>query len=215
MGGAQTSMLLPVAMCGYDGVKFKITDEDIDQIKKFANTMPVIVMPHMGVQYTSIPTTEQIVDYRKMIDAGADMVLGNHPHWVQGSEAYKGKLIVYSMGNFIFDQNFSANTMRSAGVDVLMSLKNGDVPDATIQAWAELGKNCTTFSDSCLADAKAKGLSRLPLQISYDIVGVDTSNKITKPASLQVRQSVLRRMGWDRVKAQGVVDANGRVVLKK
>ncbi len=44
------------------------------------------------------------------IDAGADMVLGNHPHVTQGIENYKGKLIVYSMGNFIFDQYWSRET---------------------------------------------------------------------------------------------------------
>lgn len=40
---------------------------------------------------------------RRMIDAGADMVVGGHPHVTQGAEYYKGKLIVYSLGNFVFD----------------------------------------------------------------------------------------------------------------
>jgi poly-gamma-glutamate synthesis protein (capsule biosynthesis protein) len=50
---------------------------------------------------------------RAAIDAGADMVLGNHPHVTQGIEEYKGKLIVYSMGNFIFDQDWSQETKES------------------------------------------------------------------------------------------------------
>ena len=38
-----------------------------------------------------------------MIDAGADVVVGSHPHVTQGAEYYRGKLIVYSLGNFVFD----------------------------------------------------------------------------------------------------------------
>jgi poly-gamma-glutamate synthesis protein (capsule biosynthesis protein) len=44
------------------------------------------------------------------IDCGADLVLGNHPHWYQGVETYKDKLIVYAHGNFIFDQEWSEET---------------------------------------------------------------------------------------------------------
>jgi poly-gamma-glutamate synthesis protein (capsule biosynthesis protein) len=44
------------------------------------------------------------------IDAGADFIIGNHPHWVQGVEIYKGKWITYAHGNFIFDQMWSYET---------------------------------------------------------------------------------------------------------
>jgi poly-gamma-glutamate capsule biosynthesis protein CapA/YwtB (metallophosphatase superfamily) len=44
------------------------------------------------------------------IDAGADLIIGNHPHWVQGVEFYKGKCITYAHGNFIFDQMWSQET---------------------------------------------------------------------------------------------------------
>ena len=47
-----------------------------------------------------------------MIDSGADFVIGNHPHWVQGVEIYKGKLITYAHGNFIFDQTWSEETQE-------------------------------------------------------------------------------------------------------
>ncbi len=71
-----------------------------------------IVIPyfHWGIEYTKDPTQYQQQVARAAIDAGATMVLGNHPHWTQGIENYKGKLIIYSMGNFVFDQDWSEAT---------------------------------------------------------------------------------------------------------
>ncbi|HET9110773.1 MAG TPA: CapA family protein, partial [Ktedonobacterales bacterium] len=59
-----------------------------------------VVIPyfHWGIEYTKDPTTYQQSVAHAAIDAGADMVLGNHPHWTQAIERYKGKLIIYSMG---------------------------------------------------------------------------------------------------------------------
>jgi poly-gamma-glutamate synthesis protein (capsule biosynthesis protein) len=73
-----------------------------------------LVIPyfHWGIEYTKDPTAEQQRIARAAIDAGADMVLGNHPHWTQGIETYKGRLLIYSFGNFIFDQDWSRPTME-------------------------------------------------------------------------------------------------------
>jgi len=61
---------------------------------------------------------------RVAIDAGADLVLGSHPHWVQQVEVYKGKLIVYSMGNFVFDQMWSQETRQGVIVKFTFQGKN-------------------------------------------------------------------------------------------
>ena len=61
-----------------------------------------ILFIHGGVEWTYKPTKEQKDLYRRYIDMGADLVLGSHPHVLQGIEAYKNKLIAYSLGNFIF-----------------------------------------------------------------------------------------------------------------
>lgn len=65
-----------------------------------------VVIPffHWGVEYTSVPNGRQRELARAAIDAGADLVLGARPHWVQQVGRYKGKLIVYSLGNLVFDQ---------------------------------------------------------------------------------------------------------------
>jgi poly-gamma-glutamate synthesis protein (capsule biosynthesis protein) len=58
---------------------------------------------HWGWERELQPSARQRQLARTMIDAGADMVIGGHPHVTQGTEYYRGKLIVYSLGNFVFD----------------------------------------------------------------------------------------------------------------
>ncbi|GIW66594.1 MAG: hypothetical protein KatS3mg095_0492 [Candidatus Parcubacteria bacterium] len=57
------------------------------------------------------------------IDSGADLVIGHHPHVIQNIEKYKDKYIFYSLGNFIFDQSFSQETMIGGGVEVYIKNK--------------------------------------------------------------------------------------------
>lgn len=81
---------------------------DIQSLKKQVNF--VIVAFHWGIEYTSLPSSKQRELAHIAIDAGADLIIGNHPHWVQGIEQYSGKYITYSHGNFIFDQMWSQET---------------------------------------------------------------------------------------------------------
>jgi poly-gamma-glutamate capsule biosynthesis protein CapA/YwtB (metallophosphatase superfamily) len=65
----------------------------------------VIVSVHWGVEYTRRPLARQVRWAHEMIDSGADLVVGSHPHVVQRLEEYHGRWIAYSLGNFVFDQN--------------------------------------------------------------------------------------------------------------
>ncbi len=76
--------------------------EDILKVRTHADL--VLVSMHWGVEYHTTPTPEQIRLGRSIIDAGADMLIGHHPHVLQGVEIYHGKIIAYSLGNFLFDQ---------------------------------------------------------------------------------------------------------------
>ena len=64
----------------------------------------VIPYMHWGWEGDPEPNERQRALARRMIDAGADVVVGGHPHVTQGAESYKGRLIVYSLGNFVFDE---------------------------------------------------------------------------------------------------------------
>jgi len=78
----------------------------------------VIVSFHWGKEYeTRSDIKQQKVAY-SLVDAGADMIVGHHPHVVQEVEKYKNSWIAYSLGNFIFDQNFSEETMRGLMLEV-------------------------------------------------------------------------------------------------
>lgn len=78
----------------------------------------VVVTMHAGTEYTREPTKLQTSFSHTAIDAGADIVLGAHPHWTQGIESYRGKYILYSLGNFVFDQDFSPETKTGLAVRV-------------------------------------------------------------------------------------------------
>lgn len=85
---------------------------DIEETKKTVDV--VVVSFHWGDEYTEQPTRKQRNLAHLAIDRGADLVLGNHPHWIQPVEIYKEKLITYAHGNFIFDQMWSEKTREGA-----------------------------------------------------------------------------------------------------
>lgn len=107
---------------GYNGMEATLSQEEYDKhlsdlnedriqkelIRAEKEADITIVMPQMGTEYALEPTAEQKTLYRKMIDWGADVVLGGHPHVVEPAETIvkdkEKKFIIYSMGNFISNQ---------------------------------------------------------------------------------------------------------------
>ncbi len=115
------------AFLGYDGISLDhygagpdwagtapmldwIVREDIQRERNAGH----IVIPyfHWGTEYVADPTNQQIYFAHLAIEEGAAMVLGSHPHWVQATETYLGRPIVYSLGNFVFDQAWSVETTQ-------------------------------------------------------------------------------------------------------
>jgi poly-gamma-glutamate capsule biosynthesis protein CapA/YwtB (metallophosphatase superfamily) len=128
--GILTSGLGPVAVIDVRGIKFGFigfngVGRAIDQTALKAGIARarqqadiVVVQFHWGKEYErqpmadrGVPTPDDpVVIGHEAIDWGADIVIGNHPHWYQGVEVYKGKLITYAHGNFVFDQMWSEET---------------------------------------------------------------------------------------------------------
>ena len=95
----------------------QINEGNLEKIKadiKLAKTLTdfIIVTIHWGDEYAEKANARQILLAHAFVDAGADLVVGSHPHVMQNQEAYQGKLIFYSLGNFVFDQSFSESTMQ-------------------------------------------------------------------------------------------------------
>ena len=117
---------------------------EIEQAEKEADI--TIVMPQMGVEYQLEPTEEQQTLYRQMVDWGADLVFGGHPHVAEPSEIVEKdgqrKLIIYSMGNFISNQRIETMegvpnaqwTERGVLMDVTIEKKDGVTSIQTAQA---------------------------------------------------------------------------------
>ncbi|MEI7497972.1 MAG: AmmeMemoRadiSam system protein B [Candidatus Falkowbacteria bacterium] len=106
---------------GLIGLSMVYGDFDPDQAKKIVQTTKsandlVVVNIHWGSEYTHQFSKKQQNIAHALIDAGADVIIGHHPHVVQGIEMYKNKPIFYSLGNFIFDQYFSVDTQESLSV---------------------------------------------------------------------------------------------------
>jgi len=87
------------------GVAWSEDDQVIRDIRAARRAGADLVIPfmHWGWERETAPSERQRTLARRMIDAGADAVVGGHPHVTQGVEYYRGRLIVYSLGNFVFD----------------------------------------------------------------------------------------------------------------
>ncbi|MBD3281613.1 AmmeMemoRadiSam system protein B, partial [Candidatus Uhrbacteria bacterium] len=96
---------------------FNITDNPLnyqeaeDALKSaYEQARYVVVYMHWGAEYQSQPNMTQIELAHWFIDQGVDAVIGAHPHWMQSVEVYNNRPIIYSLGNFIFDQDWSRET---------------------------------------------------------------------------------------------------------
>jgi len=96
--------------------------EAVNEAKQKADF--VIISMHAGIEYAGKPNNSQANFAHAAIDAGADLVIGHHPHVLQTLEKYKGKYIFYSLGNFVFDQPQSKETKEDLAIKIYFA-KNG------------------------------------------------------------------------------------------
>ncbi len=92
-----------------------LTEENLRRAVALAraqNPDVLIALPHWGPEYDPRPTFLQRRFARAFVDAGVDVVVGNHSHVVQGMEILDGVPVFYSLGNFMFDQNWSRETRQ-------------------------------------------------------------------------------------------------------
>jgi poly-gamma-glutamate synthesis protein (capsule biosynthesis protein) len=120
---------------GFDLVSYPKFDQNkiIDLIKKYNSQVDwLIVSVHWGNEYQPQAEAWRINLAHLMIDAGADLIHGHHPHVLQNIEFYQGKPIYYSLGNFIFDQNWSQPTSTSEFIQLTVDknkiIKTENIP---------------------------------------------------------------------------------------
>lgn len=83
----------------------------------------VIAVLHWGAEYQDHPLASVVDLSHWFVDQGVDVVMGGHPHWVQGIYSYKGRPIVYSLGNFVFDQDWSRKTKQGLAIELTIQDK--------------------------------------------------------------------------------------------
>ncbi len=100
------------------------TDQFTSDIQSLASQYDVVIPYfHMGIEYVPTPPDWALQGARTALDAGAAMVVTNHPHLIQGMEVYNGKPIVYSVGNFVFDQMFSNEVRTGTILEIVLQNK--------------------------------------------------------------------------------------------
>jgi poly-gamma-glutamate synthesis protein (capsule biosynthesis protein) len=90
--------------------------EDVAAAAQVADV--VIVMPHWGIEYQAEPTERQRTIAAAAVNAGADVVLGNHAHWVAAAEVLGDAFVAYGLGNFVFDQDWSLETQQGVVMEL-------------------------------------------------------------------------------------------------
>ncbi len=191
---------LPIGFCSAHGVFGIPTEANRANVEKYAQAMPTVVMPHMGAEYKDSSDTLRENLYHEYIDRGADAVIGDHPHWIQNAEAYNGHLIVYSMGNFMFDQA-TTETARSATIDAKISI---DVEGVDFEAWDKVSAQCEELNGDCYDEVADSGLERLKLTWKYDYHGTTTDPTTLIPhlANDAENAAIGHRLNWSSIPSE-------------
>ena len=145
----------------------------------------LVVLIHWGVERAEMPVDHQTSLGRQCIDAGADLVVGSHPHVLQGIEYYRGKPIVYSLGNFIFGSSIPRTALLEVSLtpQETSSDASQDSPqDASLTLHP--GTSSGGFTRMVTEPAKKEEFFQYIEGISFDI-SIDESGAVTPPSDTQ------------------------------
>ncbi|RTK95149.1 hypothetical protein EKI60_01695 [Candidatus Saccharibacteria bacterium] len=189
---------LPAALCGWHYFMRPPAEGELEVMRQYAASMPVFAFVEMGAEYQATASQQQQTIAKAIIDEGADFVIANNPHWVQNTEVYKDKLIVYATGNFIFDQ-LQPEERRSASIDVSMQVAY----DQNSAAWLELGKSCKVFQDDCLQKAQQQKLQKIRPKFTFGVIAGQGGYQVqTHRADPATQTAVEQRMNWQQTLEQ-------------
>ena len=126
---------------GFDFVSKRPKDEDFKLVENSDVKVDVLIIGvHWGGEYSQKVSSSQREWAERLVNEGADVVVGHHPHWLQEIEYIKAKPVYYSLGNFVFDQMWSERTKR--GLLIRLTFKNGEIEKEErlpiyISSWAQ------------------------------------------------------------------------------
>ncbi len=118
-----------IALLGYNVTDHELDKQAVSQAIASAKKQAdfTIVFTHWGVEYQAKPNKGQVELAHWLIDQGVDAVIGGHPHWMQSVEVYRNRPIAYSLGNFIFDQDWSAETKFGLMINLVLNSQGSEL----------------------------------------------------------------------------------------
>ena len=199
----------PIAAANQWGVAPLDMSRLTGQIRELSGQVDhVIVSPHWGEERFSIPSPEQICQARSLIDAGASMVIGHHPHVIQGMEFHQGRPIAYSLGNFavgevpyVSGDRITWNRTERTGCVLTASMTKELVTDV---------RQLPTHDDGgrIVPDDSGFGEARIAKVNAALRIGVTPARyrrehrrvKTYRPVLEHLRWSRLRKLRWSQIK---------------
>ncbi|WP_291549657.1 CapA family protein [Clostridium sp. HMP27] len=142
-----------------DETFFKKLKSDIQSFKDEGRI--VIINFHWGAENMYYPVESQTLIAHTAIDNGADLIIGHHPHVVQGIEQYKGKIIAYSLGNFCFGGNFNPKDKDTFILQVKYNLINGSPQSYEVKAIPCSISSVNYINDYCPTPAQGSEKTRI------------------------------------------------------
>jgi len=197
--GKTTSASMPVAMCSYNYKwLFSPKPGQLESIKKWSKVMPVIALFNHGPEYQLTADSQTTAIAHKMIDYGADFVIGNGTHWAGNTEVYKGKLIVYSMGNFIFDQlDYKGRIALNLSVTMTIAYNQN------VAKWMGSSDRCMAQAEACLTMAQQEQLAKITPQYRFDVVGsYGGDGRVATKANAQQQADIEKIANWPATQQQ-------------
>ena len=185
---------MPLALCSIYVNEANLRADQIDNIRAYSALMPTWVYVFNNPSNGLTTTASQSSKYQSVIDAGADMVLGNDPISVQGAENYRGKLIIYSMGNLTY-QGSSVDEEIKRGI--MLSITASSAIDQNVLEWSNFVNQCSLEKDNCINVSRGKGLSKHSYKYDIELIPVSIdSNGLPVEADKTWSQLAPERLGW-------------------
>lgn len=129
-----------LAFLGFNDTDFKLNmEEALAKIKELDAQVDVLIVGiHWGFEYEPTARESMVNKAHQFVDAGADFIWGTHPHVIQNHEQYNGKWIYYSLGNFVFDQYWSAPTQEGLVLGLKIEDQNGTLTLTPAEIYVDL-----------------------------------------------------------------------------
>lgn len=133
---------LKFGFLGFEYIDKNPTPQEIQLIKDSNSKVDILIVAvHWGAEYQAKASTKQRTIAKTLVENGADVVVGHHPHWVQDIEYINSKPVYYSLGNFVFDQMWSQKTREGLAIKLTFdnrgNIKYEEKLPIFMRSWAQ------------------------------------------------------------------------------